>query len=66
LDKSLRDNKYWLGTVLGQSQADPARLDLARNRDADYRSIHLTEINALAKKYLGAGNSLAVSIKPKE
>ena len=66
LEKSLRDNGYWLGTVLSQSQSDPKRLDLARGRDADYRSITLTEINALAKKYLGGGNALLVSIKPLE
>jgi zinc protease len=66
LDKSLRDNGYWLNTVLSQSQADPARLDLARTRDADYRSITLAEINALAKKYLAAGNALLVTIKPQE
>lgn len=64
LEKTLRDNSYWLGTVMSQSQADPKRLDLARDRDADYRSIKLAEINALAKKYLGAENTLQVTIKP--
>ena len=64
LDKSLRDNSYWLATVISQSQSDPKRLDLARGRDADYRSITLAEINALAKKYLKAENTLLVSIKP--
>jgi zinc protease len=66
LEKSLRDNGYWLNTVMSQSQADPKRLDLARTRDADYRSITLAEINALAKKYLAAENALLVTIKPKE
>ena len=66
LEKSLRDNSYWLGTVMSQSQADPKRLDMARTRDEDYKSITLAEINALAKKYLGAENALLVSIKPKE
>ena len=66
LEKSLRDNGYWLNTVLSQSQADPTRLDLARNRDADYRSISLKEINALAKKHLAAENALLVTIKPAE
>jgi zinc protease len=66
LDKSLRDNNYWLSTVMSQSQADPARLDMARTRDADYKSITLAEINALAKKYLSAENALLVSIKPGE
>ena len=64
LDKSSRDNSYWLATVMSQSQSDPKRLDIARSRDADYRSITLTEINALAKKYLKAENALLVSIKP--
>ena len=54
LEKSLRDNNYWLSTVMSQCQADPKRLELARTRDADYRSITLKEINALAKKYLAA------------
>lgn len=66
LEKSLRDNNYWLTTVMSQSQADPKRLDLARTRDTDYRSITLKEINALAKKYLAAENTLLVTIKPKE
>jgi zinc protease len=65
LEKSLRDNGYWLDTVMSQSQADPKRLDLARNRDADYRSITLEEINALAKKYLPRDNALEVKILPK-
>jgi zinc protease len=64
LDKSLRDNNYWLGTVMSQCQLDPKRLTLARGRDADYRSIRLADINALAKKYLKAENSLSVTIRP--
>ena len=64
LEKSSRDNSYWLATVMSQSQADPKRLDIARSRDADYRSITLAEINALARKYLKAENALLVSIKP--
>ena len=64
LAKSLRDNGYWLNTVLAQSQSEPERLDLARSRDADYRSITLPEINTLAKKYLAGENARLVSIKP--
>jgi len=64
LEKANRDNSYWLGTVLSQSQEDPRKLDLARERDADYKSITLEEINALAKKYLGADHILTVGIKP--
>jgi len=64
LTKSLRDNSYWITTVMSQSQEDPARLDLARTRDADYHSITLEEINKLAAKYLFARNALLISIKP--
>jgi zinc protease len=64
LEKSLRDNSYWLSTVLAQSQADPDRLDLARSRDEDYRSITLEEVNALAKKYYPSSNLHKISILP--
>lgn len=64
LEKSLRDNSYWLSTVLSQSQEDPNRLDLARNRDEDYKSITLEEINVLAKKYFPSKNLIQVSILP--
>jgi len=66
LKQSLRDNKYWLNTALSQCQLDPRRLDLVRERDADYASITIKEINALAKKYLAAENALLIGIKPKE
>jgi|688.fasta_scaffold10330_2 zinc protease len=65
LGKTLRDNSYWLSTVLSQSQADPEKLELARSRDKDYRSITLKEINALAKKYYTPGNLHKISILPK-
>jgi zinc protease len=66
LEKTKRDNTYWLGTVLAQSQEDPSRLDLVRNRDTDYPSITLEEINKLAKTYLGDKNALKVIIKNEE
>jgi zinc protease len=66
LDKTLRDNSYWLGTVMSRSQQEPERLELARTRDADYRSITLKEVNGLAAKYLPKSNALKVTIKPKE
>lgn len=64
LDKTLRDNSYWLGTVMSQSQEQPYRLDWARERDADYASVTLEEINALAKKYLRKENAARVTIVP--
>ena len=64
LEKTLRDNSYWLGTVMAQSQSQPYRLDWARERDKDYESITLSEINALAKKYLGKQNAAQITILP--
>ena len=64
LEKTNRDNSYWLSTVLSQSQADPNRLDLARSRDEDYKSITLEEVNALAKKYFSKKNLIKASILP--
>lgn len=66
LKKSKRDNSYWLGTVLSQSQEDPARLDLVRGRDDDYASITPEELNELAKKYLSEKNAIKVRIYPEE
>ena len=62
---SVRSNAYWLSTVLSRSQTQPKRLDWARNRESDYQSISLAEINALAKKYLQPENVIAYRIEPK-
>lgn len=64
LETSLRENSYWLGTVLSRSQEDPTRLDWARQRDEDYAGITLEEINALAATYLKADNAIKVELKP--
>lgn len=64
LKKSLRENSYWLGTVMSQSQEQPYRLDWARTREKDYASMTLPEINALAKKYLGNKNAYRFEIVP--
>jgi zinc protease len=64
LAKSLRENSYWIGTVMAQSQEQPYRLDWARNRNSDYKSITLDEINALAKKYLRTDNAYRIEIIP--
>lgn len=64
LEKSKRDNSYWLGTVLAQSQEDKERLDLIRGRDADYASITTKDLDTIAKKYLTEKNVLKVLIHP--
>jgi zinc protease len=64
LETTLRDNGYWLNTVMSQCQEQPYRLDWARQRDADYASITADDINALAKKYLPADKALKVTLLP--
>ncbi len=64
LKKSLRNNGYWLGTVMGNSQRQPYRLDWARQRDADYAAITVDEINNLATRYLGRDNVFRFEIIP--
>jgi len=65
LAESLRQNNYWLSTVMEKCQNQPQTLDWARQRDADYQSISLEEINALAQKYLGTSNGIKVILMPK-
>jgi zinc protease len=64
LEESLRDNSYWLNMVLSESQSNPTRLAMARDRESDYKSITLKEINTLAKSYLTAENALLFRIEP--
>ncbi len=64
LKESLRDNGYWLGTVLGSSQEHPHKLDWARDRDSDYGNVTVDELNALATKYLTKKNALLYEIVP--
>ena len=65
LKRSKRQNSYWLDTVIGESQTQTYRIDWARGRDADYKSINKEDIDTLAKKYLTADRSLSVKISPK-
>ncbi|HEY1122469.1 MAG TPA: insulinase family protein, partial [Haloferula sp.] len=64
MEKMKRDNSYWLGTVLAQSQEDPTRLDLIRGRDADYASVTPKELLDVAVKYLGQKHAMKVLIHP--
>lgn len=65
LEKTLRQNSYWLGSVLDQSQQYPEKLNWARERDKDYADIKLEEINALAKQFLTKDRVMRVKIAPK-
>jgi zinc protease len=64
LEKSLRQNSYWLSTVMDRCQIHPDKLEAARTRDSDYTKITLEEINQLAKKFLSNTNAARISISP--
>ncbi len=64
LKESLRDNGYWLDTVLGDSHDKPWKIEWARQREKDYASIKVEELNALAKEYLNKDNALLFEIIP--
>ncbi|MBK1834791.1 M16 family metallopeptidase [Roseibacillus ishigakijimensis] len=64
LEQIERDNGYWLQTVLAQSQRDPFRLNWARERNDDYKSITLEEINKLAARYLLPERAVRVRLEP--
>lgn len=62
LASSLRQNSYWLGTVLSQAHSKPYQLEWARERDADYNSITVEEVEALAKLYLQADTAAVIAL----
>ncbi|MGJ8726481.1 MAG: M16 family metallopeptidase [Roseibacillus sp.] len=64
LEQVERDNGYWLGTVMSRSQSEPKRLEWAIQRNDDYKSITLDEVNQLAAEYLQPANAIQVELKP--
>ena len=61
---SLRQNGYWLGTVLAEASSKPYKLDWARQRDTDYASITAAELEALAKQYLQPAAAAVIELVP--
>lgn len=66
IDQQLRDNTYWLKTVVLPSQEQPQRLDWARSMKSDYASIKPEEMTALAKEYLGKEKAVKVIVTNKK
>lgn len=57
------DNSFWMGYV-ADCQEHPETLDFARGMKADYLSIKKSEIEALAKAYLGEGKATIINVAP--
>ncbi|HEX2099263.1 MAG TPA: insulinase family protein, partial [Candidatus Synoicihabitans sp.] len=62
--RSLSDNGYWLGAVLADSQQRPDRLETARTLVSDAETAALTEVNALAARYLDPKKAFYSLIEP--
>ncbi len=64
LKESLRNNGYWMGSVLLRAQEKPEVLDWARTRLADVESITTEELSRMAKSYLGRDRASRATILP--
>jgi zinc protease len=62
----LRQNAYWLNTVLTGSGDHPQQIDWARTILADYGAITAEQLAVLARRYLDPVGSAAVIILPAE
>lgn len=60
----LRENSYWLNSVMASSQEYPQRLDWARHMIDDYESIEADEVSALAETYLLPEKAVKVFVIP--
>ncbi len=66
LEKSLRENNYWLNSGLTESQYKPEKLERLRNRKEDLESITVEELNELAKQIFSPENSIIVRVIPEK
>ena len=53
----LRNNAYWLYHIVTPAQSEPFRLDWPRTREADLRSLTLSEVKATASRFLHANRA---------
>ena len=66
LKQSLRDNAYWISSVVVRAQSKPEVLEWCRNRLADITSISTAELSTLAKTYLAGDRASRAIILPAE
>lgn len=66
LKEHRRNNNYWMGTVLANSQRDPERLERAVTIEQDYASITIPELEALAAEYLPADKATILRVLPRD
>jgi len=64
LKDSVRDNNYWLYSVLFQSTRHPEQLEWPESILTDYASISQKEVETLAEKYLQSGTVAVIRVHP--
>lgn len=64
LRDTVRDNRYWIGSVLGRAQEKPEVLDYARSLSPDYAAIAKPELDALAAEYFDNARAARFIIRP--
>ncbi len=62
--ESLRNNNYWLSSVLSRAQEKPEVLEWSRSRLADIEGMKAEELSALAKLYFPAAQAFRVTVLP--
>lgn len=65
LKQELRNNGYWLYHVLPRMQENPSRVNWPLTRDADYRSMKRTDLEAVARRFLGGPRVYTFIARPK-
>ncbi len=66
LKNDLRDNGYWMNSVLSGSYERPMQLEWCRNRTQDIASITPKDLQDLAKKYLSPNKALQLFVIPRK
>jgi len=65
LEQEMRNNTYWLYSVMDHAEEQPFRLDWPRTRISDYRSMTRDEISTLARRCLGSSQVFSYIVFPK-
>jgi zinc protease len=60
----MRQNRYWLNTVLVGSRHHPEQMDWCRTIQSDYAAITVDDLTPLAQKYLDNRKAAAITIQP--
>ena len=62
--EQLRQNRYWLQTVLMGSSRYPEQIDWSRSILSDYASIRAQDVAALARQYLDPDKAAVFEARP--